>query len=143
MTHSGCWVTSSGYGPQPDEVVQRLREEGADAILGNHDAAALGRLEIDAFNDDARAAILWTAGQLGREARRWLGNLPERLTHDEFTLSHGSPREPLWEYLLSPSAARRSFRAFDTPHCLVGHTHMPLAFRDEDGRLEIAGPLGW
>ncbi|MEA2623764.1 MAG: hypothetical protein QOH61_2674 [Chloroflexota bacterium] len=136
------WVLGDtvGYGPQPDEVVERLEERGARAVLGNHDAAALGRIETDTFNDDARAAVEWTAERLGAPARAWLGGLPERTEEGIFTMVHGSPRDPLWEYCFSVPVARRNLAAFQTAHCLVGHTHVPLVFRDTDGRVEMLSP---
>ncbi len=136
------WVLGDivGYGPDPDAVVARLREVDAVAVRGNHDAAALGQLDAAAFNDDARTAVEWTATALSAETRAWLDALPERRELDDFTLVHGSPRDPLWEYLFSVPVARRSFAAFSTRHCLVGHTHVPLVFRDEDGSVEILEP---
>ena len=132
------WVLGDivGYGPDPDAVVARLREIDAVAVRGNHDAAALGQLDASAFNDDARTAVEWTGETLSPETRAWLDALPERREVDGFTLVHGSPRDPLWEYLFSVPVARRNFGAFTTRHCLVGHTHVPLVFRDEDGSVE-------
>src|SRR4051812_29250696 len=114
-----------GYGPQPNEVVARLAQENAAGVRGNHDAAAIGDLDTDAFNDDARTALEWTANQLEPATREWLSKLPERAIEDSFTLVHGSPRDPTWEYVFTASVARSNVSAFDTPHCLVGHTHMP------------------
>jgi predicted phosphodiesterase len=136
-----------GYGPQPDEVVARLRDESAVGVCGNHDAAAVGRIETSSFNEDARAAVLWTAKRIGGATSGWLGALPERAlqpsrngAQDAFTLVHGSPRDPIWEYVFSASIARACFRAFNTAHCLVGHTHVPLVFRDDDGDIEVLSP---
>ena len=70
----------------------------------------------------------------------WLESLPERHVEGEFTLVHGSPREPMWEYLFSVPAARRSFGAYETPYCLVGHTHHQLVFREDDGHIEVLSP---
>lgn len=125
-----------GYGPQPDEVVARLAQENALGVRGNHDSAALGDLSTDAFNDDARVAVEWTADRLGEAARDWLAGLPPRREELDFTLVHGSPRDPTWEYVSSVSAARSNLRAFGTPHCLVGHTHVPLAFRQKGSTVE-------
>jgi diadenosine tetraphosphatase ApaH/serine/threonine PP2A family protein phosphatase len=125
-----------GYGPHPDAVVERLRELDAVAVQGNHDAAVLGRIPVGAFNDLARAAVRWTAETMRPQNLAWLAELPERREEGDFTLVHGSPRDPLWEYLLSIPAARANLGAFDTPYCLVGHTHHQLAFRDDDGRVE-------
>ena len=138
-----------GYGPQPDEVVTRLRAESAGGVCGNHDAAALGRIDSNWFNDDARTAVHWTADRIDGDTRQWLGNLPQRAVehvdgedaHERsFTLVHGSPRDPSWEYVVSSAVAEASFRAFDTAHCLVGHTHVPLVFRDDDGAVETLAP---
>ncbi len=67
-----------GYGPQPDEVVALLIDEGATGVRGNHDAAAIGALDTDSFNDDARAAVEWTAERIEPATRAWLAALPDR-----------------------------------------------------------------
>ncbi len=126
-----------GYGPHPDEVVSRLRELGAIGVRGNHDAAAIGVLEIDWFNPDARRAIEWTASRISPETRAWLAALPERLELDTATLVHGSPRDPIWEYLASRSDALANLDAFDTPYLLHGHTHVPVVYRERDGGVEM------
>jgi len=129
-----------GYGPEPDEVVARLREVGALGVRGNHDAAALGGPEIDSFNVDARNAMLWTRATISDETRAWLGALPERLEREEFTIVHGSPRDPIWEYVTSTPVARAGIAAMDTPWGLHGHTHIPIAYLEDDGRLETMSP---
>jgi diadenosine tetraphosphatase ApaH/serine/threonine PP2A family protein phosphatase len=136
------WVLGDtvGYGPHPDRVVQRLASSGASAVQGNHDAATIGKISTDDFNSDARTAVRWTTGRISATTRAWLADLPETRREEGFTLVHGSPRDPLWEYLLSTPAARRSFMAFETRHCLVGHTHLPLVFREDDGRIEVLAP---
>lgn len=136
------WVLGDivGYGPHPDAVVERLREADAVAVQGNHDAAVLGRIPVGTFNDLARAAVGWTAGAMKAENLAWLAGLPETRVEGEFTLAHGSPRDPLWEYLFSIPAARINLGAFQTPYCIVGHTHHPLTFRDDSGRVEALLP---
>lgn len=133
------WVLGDivGYGPHPDAVVERLRAEAAVAVQGNHDAAVLGLIATGTFNDLARAAVDWTAGDMTASTREWLAAQPQKRIEGDFTLAHGSPRDPLWEYLISVSVARLNMAAFATPYCLVGHTHYPLAFRDDRGRLEV------
>ena len=132
------WVLGDivGYGPDPNGVVERLRGEDAIAVQGNHDAAALGRIPVGTFNDLAQAAVAWTSETLTATSRDWLAALPDKRVEGDFTLAHGSPRDPLWEYLFSIPAARRSLAAFDTPYCLVGHTHHQLTFRDDGGQVE-------
>ena len=131
-----------GYGPQPNEVVARLREVGATGVRGNHDAAALGQLATDTFNDDARTAVEWNAGRISPSTRAWLAALPERVVNDGYTLVHGSPRDPTWEYLITTAMARANLSAFDTRYCLVGHTHIPLVFHEDPvaRRVEMSAP---
>ncbi len=129
-----------GYGPQPNEVVARLIDEQAVGVRGNHDAAAVGELETDAFNDEARAAIEWTAEELDAQAREWLARLPAQFIEAPFTLVHGSPRDPVWEYVFTSGVARRNFPALDTPHGMVGHTHIPAVFRERAAGIEGITP---
>ena len=129
-----------GYGPEPDATVAALADREARGVCGNHDAAALGRIDVDAFNDDARTAVLWSAGQLSETSRRWLGRLPERVEQDAFTLVHGSPRDPIWEYVYSTPVARANFALLRTRHALIGHTHVPLVFREDDDQVEMLAP---
>ncbi len=129
-----------GYGPDPDRVVSRLREIGALGVRGNHDAAALGELDVDAFNVDARSAIEWTRSVISDDTLDWLGSLPELSVLEGLTLVHGSPRDPIWEYVTSMPVARAGIAAMTTPSGLHGHTHVPIAFLDEDGRLETMSP---
>jgi diadenosine tetraphosphatase ApaH/serine/threonine PP2A family protein phosphatase len=129
-----------GYGPEPDAVVDVLREAGATGVRGNHDSAAIGGEEIEWFNPDARAAIEWTRDRIGRTTREWLAALPDRIEEDPFTLVHGSPRDPMWEYIVDQDVAARNLDTFDTPHCLFGHTHLPVAFRDSSGRMQTVTP---
>ncbi len=129
-----------GYGPQPDEVVARLRDLGAIGVRGNHDAAAVGGREIEMFNQDARAAMEWTRTKIGADTRTWLEALPERRTEQGFTLVHGSPRDPTWEYVTSAPVARANLAIIATTWCLHGHTHLPIVFRNDDGRIETLAP---
>jgi diadenosine tetraphosphatase ApaH/serine/threonine PP2A family protein phosphatase len=129
-----------GYGPHPDEVVARLREVGAVGVRGNHDEAVLGDLEVDWFNPAARAAVEWTARRIAPPTRAWLAALPERLEIDDMTLVHGSPRDPTWEYITTTPGARANLAAFATPYCLHGHTHVPVVWREDDGRVDALGP---
>ena len=125
-----------GYGPQPDEVVARLIAENATGVRGNHDSAAIGLLDTDAFNDDARTAVEWTADRISSRTRDWLAALPLRGVETPFTLVHGSPRDPTWEYVYSAGVARANLPLFETTHCLVGHTHVPLVFRQRSTKVE-------
>jgi diadenosine tetraphosphatase ApaH/serine/threonine PP2A family protein phosphatase len=129
-----------GYGPEPDAVVERLTELGAIGVRGNHDAAAAGGSEIDWFNADARAAMEWTRTAISDTTRAWLAALPLRRLEADFTLVHGSPRDPIWEYVTSPALARAALSAISTGHGLHGHTHVPIAFTMVDGRMRTLAP---
>lgn len=123
-----CLGDIVGYGPDPNDCVHRIQELEAITVAGNHDWAALGLLPLDDFNADARHAHLWTRRELNDFSREYLQQLPTSLEHGDFTLVHGSPREPIWEYLLDLVVARANFDHFRTPFCIVGHTHLPLIF---------------
>lgn len=129
-----CLGDLVGYGPQPNECVARLRETVHRSLRGNHDLAALGLVPLNIFNREAAAAAEWTGQHLTAENRAFVESLPEqRVEMSKFTLVHGSPRDPVWEYLLDGRQAMANFPLFDTPLCLVGHSHIPLLF-DETGK---------
>jgi predicted phosphodiesterase len=125
------WVLGDivGYGPHPNEVIGRLQAMGARSVLGNHDGAAIGTVDPAHFNPDARAAIEWTASVVDDNSRAYLAALPTVRRDGDLTAVHGSPRDPIWEYITSPGIAAANFEHFDTRACLFGHTHLPIAFR--------------
>ena len=133
------WVLGDivGYGPQPNEVIRALQEMGARSVMGNHDGAAVGLVDAMDFNPDAREAIEWTATVIDPNARAYLSSLPEVRVSGELTAVHGSPRDPVWEYIVSPAVAAVNFGAYATWLCLFGHTHVPVIFRAEDGAAEV------
>jgi diadenosine tetraphosphatase ApaH/serine/threonine PP2A family protein phosphatase len=129
-----------GYGPEPDGVVERLGEIGAVGVRGNHDAAAVGGEEIEYFNPDARAAMEWTRRRITEATGAWLSSLPERHAEGEFSMVHGSPREPTWEYIVSVPIARANLAVLTTPFGLYGHTHLPMVFAERDGAVDQIEP---
>jgi predicted phosphodiesterase len=129
-----------GYGPEPDGVVERLIDIGSIGVRGNHDAAAVGGNEIEWFNPDARAAMEWTRRRISDTTKAWLAGLPPRHAEGTFGLVHGSPREPLWEYIVSVPIARANLAALTTPIGLFGHTHLPMVFAERDGIVEQIEP---
>jgi predicted phosphodiesterase len=126
-----------GYGPRPNECVAAV-EDASVLIAGNHDLASLGKVNLNDFNPDARTANIWNGEQLTPENRALLEALPPRSDIDaQFLAVHASPREPIWEYLLTQEQARDNFKLFDTQACLIGHSHVPLVFwLHPDGRVE-------
>jgi len=123
-----CLGDVVGYGPDPNECVELLRTMPHLCLAGNHDWAALGRLDIRTFNLDARKAVDWTRAALTPGNFAYLEALPTTFVIGQYTLAHGSPREPVWEYILEPQIAMLNFAHFETPYCLVGHTHQPVIY---------------
>lgn len=138
-----CLGDVVGYGPDPNECVELLRTLPHLCLAGNHDWAALGRLDIRTFNADARKAVHWTQENLKSENVEYLNALPTTFVLGQYTLAHGSPREPVWEYILDPVIAAYNFPHFETPYCLVGHTHTPVTFRmmSERGDTDAVQPV--
>jgi len=121
-----------GYGPYPNECVEVVRRlsnfEGTIVISGNHDLAAVGLKEITWFNEDAKKAILWTEKVLSPENKEYIMSLSPRIDTPDFTVVHGSPRQPVDEYLIGESAMKENLSHFDTRICFVGHSHIPLLY---------------
>jgi diadenosine tetraphosphatase ApaH/serine/threonine PP2A family protein phosphatase len=131
-----CLGDLVGYGPNPNECVERIAQlPNLQCVLGNHDAAAVNNIEVDAFNPDARKTGLWTQERLTPTNKEYLRSLPERVNLEFITLVHGSPYRPIWEYLLDTRTATISFEFFDTPYCFVGHTHLPVLYYLPDTRV--------
>jgi diadenosine tetraphosphatase ApaH/serine/threonine PP2A family protein phosphatase len=133
-----CLGDLVGYGPNPNECVERIQDFPHLSLAGNHDWAALGKLDLASFNTDARTASVWTRATLSTAAREYLEELPTSTEQDRFFLAHASPREPVWEYILDSNLAYANLAHFTTPICLVGHTHIPIVFElnEEQERCE-------
>ena len=131
-----CLGDVVGYGPDPNDCVELLRSLPHVCIAGNHDWGTLGLLDLRDFNHEARVANEWNRKQLTSENLAYLETLPETIVEGEFTLAHGSPCHPIWEYILYASTAMAGFGCFDTRYCFVGHTHTPVIFglSQEEGR---------
>lgn len=125
-----CTGDLVGYGANPNECLDRIRElPNLSIICGNHDLAAIGRLDLSWFNQYASAAIVWTAQKMRPENRRYLESLTAKLDTPDFTLAHGTPRNPPEEYLLSAAQFRDNAPLVKQWPLFVGHSHMPLMFR--------------
>ncbi len=132
-----CLGDLVGYGPDPNLVVETIRElPNLTCILGNHDAAILRQMEYQAFNSEARRSLSWTERVLTADNMAFLRRLPSHAQiRGQVTLVHGSPRDPTWEYVLNTLAARLNFAHFDTPYCFVGHSHIQCMF-SHDGSTD-------
>ncbi len=137
-----CLGDIVGYGPDPNECVERLQNlPNLICLIGNHDAAALGSIDLNAFNREARHSARWTQSLLTSSSRQFLNGLPQRTIIRDITLAHGSPRSPVWEYLLDPVSAFDNLPFFRTDLCFIGHTHIPVAFRMIEGLDQMDGEL--
>jgi predicted phosphodiesterase len=121
-----CLGDLVGYGPYPNECISLLRKFDHVSLSGNHDWATLGKLDISEFNHDARSVVIWTRSVLEPESRIYLESLPPKRDLEAFTLAHASPRHPVWEYVIDYDTAAANFAYFDSPYCLIGHTHVPM-----------------
>jgi diadenosine tetraphosphatase ApaH/serine/threonine PP2A family protein phosphatase len=124
-----------GYGPDPNECIDMLRDKAALALSGNHDWAVLKKLDMEEFNPEAKQVVNWTRQTLGEAQRDYLNGLPPLIIEADFTLAHASPRHPVWEYILDMQTALENFDFFDTPYCLVGHSHVPALFELHDAAV--------
>jgi len=123
-----CLGDVVGYGPDPHQCIELLRQTDHVCVAGNHDWAAINKIDTATFNPDAAAACHWTAQQLNPADKEYLEKLHLVIEEGDFTLVHGSPREPIWEYLISTGIARENSTYFKSQFCLVGHSHVPLVF---------------
>jgi len=120
---------SIGYGPNPNECIEILKDKAKILLAGNHDWAAVGLTDIEYFNPYARVAIEWTAEVLSDSNKNFLKALPltERLQKDSIFLVHSTPKEPAkWHYLLSTQDAHINFCYFPERICFLGHSHEPF-----------------
>jgi diadenosine tetraphosphatase ApaH/serine/threonine PP2A family protein phosphatase len=131
-----CLGDLVGYGPRPNECVELTRARASVSLCGNHDLAVLGSIDIGEFSGDAATAARWTREVLGDSERDWLAGLEPTAQRDGAELFHGSPRDPVWDYVLSEDVAYASLRLTTAPLVLVGHSHVALALAWDGGLLQ-------
>ena len=119
-----CLGDIVGYGPDPCACIELLRKHDHICVAGNHDWATIDKADISEFNLAAAQACLWTSTQLSADDADYLAGLPEVVSQNDFTIVHGSPRRPIWEYVLSTGVAKLNFDHFNTEYCFVGHSHV-------------------
>jgi predicted phosphodiesterase len=125
-----CLGDLVGYGPDPNAVIEEVREiPRLTCILGNHDTAVIGKMPLEAFNGEARRSLAYHEKVVSASNMDFMRALSSNVkVRGEATLAHGSPRDPLWEYILNALTARLNFEHFDTPWCFVGHSHIQSVF---------------
>src|SRR3954471_15767862 len=123
-----CLGDVVGYGAQPDECADLVRERCAVCLVGNHDLAALEQLDISTFSPAAAAAVRWTRERMTVSTRDFLAALHPADESREVGLYHASPRDPVWEYVLWPDQAAECIRTQARRVSFIGHSHVALFF---------------
>jgi predicted phosphodiesterase len=130
-----CLGDLVGYGPRPNRCCRRVAARANICLVGNHDLGVLGALSLEMFSPDAAAACRWTQGVLEPDAREYLAAHRPALRRKDAELYHASPRDPVWDYVITEDAAVESLALTTAPIVLVGHSHVPLALTVEEGSL--------
>ncbi len=137
-----CLGDVVGYGAEPDACTELVRERCAVSLVGNHDLAVLGGLDVASFSEAAAAAVEWTRAAIGAASVEFLRGLGPALDRREVGLFHASPRDPVWEYVLSIEQASACLDAQPGRLALIGHSHVALFFHrypEDGGRGETRG----
>jgi predicted phosphodiesterase len=136
-----CLGDLVGYGPDPNVTVEMIAEiPNLTCMMGNHDVAIIGKMPFETFNGDARRSLLYHEKVISATNMDFLRTLTsEKKVVSGVTLAHGSPRDPLWEYILNSLTARINFDHFETQLCFVGHSHIQCMFEviEKSDRVNI------
>ena len=137
-----CLGDLVGYGADPDACVRLARDRVAICLAGNHDLAVTGELGMDDFSRNAALSARWTQQVMAEDNLTYLRELKPAGAEDEYGLYHASPRDPVWEYVLSDLLADRCFDEAPQRVCFIGHSHVALAFtRTEDDGAHARGAI--
>jgi predicted phosphodiesterase len=134
-----CLGDTVGYGPRPNECCATVAHRATLCLAGNHDLVVRGDIALTDFSGDAGDAAEWTRSVLDEDAAAFLARLEPLATRDGVELFHGSPRDPVWDYVLSEQVAWWSLRMTSARLVLVGHSHVALGLRDADERGVTGG----
>jgi predicted phosphodiesterase len=138
-----CLGDLVGYGAEPDACVELARRHAAICLAGNHDLGVRGDLELEEFSRGAALAARWTQQTISGETRAYLQGLQSQNLEEPVGLFHASPRDPIWEYVLSPLQAELCLDSQTHRVCLIGHSHVALSFSRQVGQAatgETRGP---
>jgi predicted phosphodiesterase len=128
-----CLGDIVGYGADPDACVDLARNHAAICLAGNHDLGVTGALPLEQFSRGAALAARWTQATIRPDTRDYLERLEPVNLDEEVGLFHASPRDPIWEYVLSPLQAELCLDIQAHRICLIGHSHVALSFSRRDG----------
>jgi diadenosine tetraphosphatase ApaH/serine/threonine PP2A family protein phosphatase len=123
-----CLGDMVGYGADPDACTALVSEHASVCLVGNHDLAVLGALDISTFSEAAAAAVGWTRENVSETTLEFLRSLEPTASQNGVGLAHASPRDPVWEYVLSTDQADAGLDAQEERVGLIGHSHVALFF---------------
>jgi predicted phosphodiesterase len=123
-----CLGDLVGYGADPDACVELARRHAAISLAGNHDLGVVGSLPLEQFSRGAALAARWTQEAITPDTRKFLLSLEPSNVEEAVGLYHASPRDPIWEYVLSPLQAELCLDVQSHRLCLIGHSHIALSF---------------
>jgi predicted phosphodiesterase len=137
-----CLGDVVGYGAEPNECAELTAERARICLAGNHDLVVTGEIEIEYFSKSAGEAARWTIDVIDERTRSFLKPLEPAGRELDVGLFHGSPRDPVWEYVLSIEQARACLELQSDRLCLIGHSHVACHFERRNGRVrgEVASP---
>ncbi len=135
-----CLGDLVGYGAEPDACVELAREHAAVCLAGNHDMAVTGEISLEEFSRGASVAAQWTREVIQPDNLAFLGQLSPQGEESAIGLYHASPRDPVWEYVLSALLAELCLNEQHNRICLIGHSHVALSFERRDGELATGEP---
>lgn len=121
-----------GYGANPNECTNIIRKLKIQSVQGNHDFSCIKLEDVDWFNFFGQAALAWTNKKLTKENRNFLKKLPRTMSKESIFFVHGSPRDPLHEYIYSDFTAwdAKAFFSYTKNNIIVvGHSHRPFVER--------------
>lgn len=132
-----------GYGAQPSECLELVETRCSVKLLGNHDLAALGDIDISTFSPGAARSALWTRENLADRDLELLRGIGEASgSKAGFGLYHASPRDPVWEYVVDTDLADENLDFQPERIALIGHSHLALYFNRADDSSATNSVLG-
>jgi len=130
-----CLGDIIGYGPDPNDCIAIIKDlPNLVCLRGNHDSAVVGLTDTGKFNRAAQKVLDWTRDNLNPVHRKFIQSLSPREVIDDVTIVHGSPRDPVWEYIMDVYTATENFDFFSTQYCFVGHSHLPVLYYLKNGK---------
>jgi predicted phosphodiesterase len=131
-----CLGDVVGYGAQPDQCAELVRRHCDTCLIGNHDLAVLGQLDLSSFSAAAADAVRWTIENAAPETIEMLRPLSPSGLRSGVATFHASPRDPVWEYVLSIDQAAECMQLQPERISLIGHSHVALYFVGGSGERE-------